>query len=208
MESPFEVLGVDEDADEDEVQRAYRERAMEAHPDQGGSAEEFQVVAAAYESIQAEEVADWDEAAARSNPDVVEEEPGIEVVCLDYAAVRERGWSITDPDLFEKAAAAGLNGGTYGEFVLEEGETLLEAAEADGREWPFSCRGGACANCAVAVLEGELEHSIDHVLPPELTDQGIRLSCIGSPVTEDLKVVFNVKDLPGLEELKLPPRPS
>jgi len=55
MESPFDVLRVDRDADEAEVDRAYRELVLETHPDQGGSREEFQLVRAAYEAIESGE---------------------------------------------------------------------------------------------------------------------------------------------------------
>ena len=41
---PYEVLGVGRDADSMEVKRAYRRRAAEAHPDVGGSSEEFALV--------------------------------------------------------------------------------------------------------------------------------------------------------------------
>ena len=54
MDAPFEVLGVDPDADEAEIDRAYRRRVMETHPDQGGSVRAFQRVKAAYEAIEAE----------------------------------------------------------------------------------------------------------------------------------------------------------
>jgi len=77
----------------------------------------------------------------------------------------DNGWELTDEDLFEKAAAANLAGEDYGEFRVEERDTLLEAAEEHGFTWPFSCRGGACANCAVAVVEGDLSLPVSHVLP-------------------------------------------
>jgi hypothetical protein len=48
---------------------------------------------------------------------------------------------------------------------------------------------------------------VSHVLPEELLDRGIRLSCVGAPVTDDLKVVYNVKHMTDVEELLLPPGP-
>jgi len=120
--------------------------------------------------------------------------------------VADRGWTIDDPDLFEKAAEEGLTEPDCGRLLNDCDTSLLEAAEESGFDWPYSCRGGACANCAVAVAEGELSMPVNHVLPEEFVDRGIRLSCVGEPVTEELKVVYNVKDLPDLEELLLPPR--
>lgn len=125
---------------------------------------------------------------------------------LDYDAIADRGWDLCADDLFERAAEADLDVSTYGRMVVEPDEYLLEAAEDRGFDWPYSCRGGACANCAVAVCEGDLSMSVNTVLPEEQLDRGIRLSCIGTPTSDDLQVVFNVKHLPELEELRLPPR--
>jgi hypothetical protein len=52
MVSPYDVLRVDQDADEKEIEEAYRERIKQTHPDQGGSKEEFQLVKSAYQEIQ------------------------------------------------------------------------------------------------------------------------------------------------------------
>ena len=206
VDSPFEALLIDPDADEDEIEEAYRRRVKETHPDHGGSAEEFQMVRDAYEKITSGELP----AAFDPVPEPVDEEPEEVdplVEFLDYEVLDDNGWRLDDDDLFEKAAAADLDPSDYGEFRVEQRDTLLEAAEEHGFKWPFSCRGGACANCAVAVVEGDLSLPVSHVLPSEMTDRGIRLSCVGVPVTDDLKVVFNVKHLPDLDELRLPPGP-
>lgn len=46
-----EVLGVDRDADRDEVQSAFRERVKEVHPDRGGDEESFARVKRAREKL-------------------------------------------------------------------------------------------------------------------------------------------------------------
>ena len=51
MASPYEVLGVDPDADRQTVERRYRELVKEVHPDAGGSAAEFKRVKEAYREI-------------------------------------------------------------------------------------------------------------------------------------------------------------
>lgn len=58
MSNPYQVLSVDSDASDDELQTAYRERILEAHPDQGGSAAELQRVKTAYETIQSDSIAE------------------------------------------------------------------------------------------------------------------------------------------------------
>ncbi|HQY63799.1 MAG TPA: J domain-containing protein [Polyangiaceae bacterium] len=47
--SVWETLGVPPSASEEEVKRAYRQRALETHPDRGGDAEAFRAVQRAYE---------------------------------------------------------------------------------------------------------------------------------------------------------------
>jgi ferredoxin len=237
VSSPFEVLGVDPDADEEEIVAAYRRRVKETHPDRGGSTAAFKAVQEAYERIREgadgeipepepdpepepePEPTPWT-GGARADPEPEPDAdaesgprpPGDEVAdatveYLNYAAAEDHGWSLEDPDLFETAAAAGLDEEDYGTVTVERGESLLEAAERNGLAWPYSCRGGACANCAVAIVDGELSQPVDHILPDELVDRGIRLSCVGAPITGSAQVVYNVKHLPDLEELRLPPHP-
>ncbi|MFC7068782.1 ferredoxin Fer [Halobaculum lipolyticum] len=240
MDSPYDVLGLDADADDTEIERAYRRRVKETHPDRGGSVEAFRRVREAYEAVVSgtatppADAAPGDGAQSPSAPaddghaPTESSEPGsrapghgpvaeggerapggrrsteCRVEYLDYEVLSDHGWEVDDPDLFEKAGAADLDHDDYGLFLAEPGETLLEAAENRGFAWPFACRGGACANCAVLVVDGGLDATVDNILSQDLVDDGFRLSCIGRPVTDDMQVVFNVKHLPGLDELRLP----
>ncbi|MEF8774733.1 MAG: ferredoxin Fer [Halobacteriales archaeon] len=237
MPFPRDVLGVPEDADRERIERAYKRRIKDAHPDHG-TAEEFQRVRAAYESLRNGDPpadaagarasrarrrgggrtragADGEPAGASTDRRTTEAATGatepvqgpVTVRYLDYDVLADHGWDLDDADLFETAADANLGDAHYGQFEVEPDGSLLEAAESVGHEWPFACRGGACANCAVAVPTGELSMPANHVLPEEMLDRGIRLSCIGRPATTELAVVFNVKHLPSLEELRLPPTP-
>ena len=215
MASPFEILGVDPDAEETEIVDAYRERVKETHPDQGGSAEAFQAVKDAYERIEAgyEPGDEFEDPTAESaaagdtneadQPTEPTEPEGVKVEYLNYEAIAQRTWELNDEDLFEKAADGGLDPADYGTLYVRDNESLLETAERAGHAWPFACRGGACTNCAVAVVEGEMPSPASHILPKELHDRGIRLSCIVAPET-DAKIVFNVKNLPAVQDLLLP----
>lgn len=212
MNSPSSELGVDPDADEDAIERAYRERVKEAHPDQGGSVTEFRAVRMAYERLITNDwaggespVGEGDEEGERPS-----DGPGAatsEVTFLNYDVLSDYGWRVDDGDLFEKAASTDLDPTDYGTFQVKPGESLLEAAENRGFAWPFACRGGACVNCAIIVREGELSMPVNHVLPTEMMERNVRLSCNGMPITDELKVIYNVKHMPALEELLLPPRP-
>ncbi|OYR83925.1 ferredoxin, partial [Halorubrum ezzemoulense] len=103
MVSPFEVLEVDEDADDEAIERAYRERVKRAHPDQGGSIEEFQLVRRAYREL-SERAGDGDgsgDGVDAANVDLSEgddarEPKSTRVEFLDYEAVVDYGWSLDD----------------------------------------------------------------------------------------------------------------
>lgn len=46
--NPYEVLGVKEDATDQEIKTAYRQKSMEHHPDRGGDEKRFHIVNLAY----------------------------------------------------------------------------------------------------------------------------------------------------------------
>jgi 2Fe-2S type ferredoxin len=119
---------------------------------------------------------------------------------LNYEVLDEQGWDMDDDDLFEQAADAGLDEEDHGTLDVAEGEYILEAAEAQGYDWPFSCRAGACANCAAIVTEGEIEMDMQQILSDEeVEDKQVRLTCIGSAETDEVKIVYNAKHLDYLQ---------
>lgn len=122
------------------------------------------------------------------------------VTYLNYEVLDDHGMSMDDDDLFEEAAAADLSAEDYGTLEVNQGEYILEAAEAQGYDWPFSCRAGACANCASIVKEGEIEMDLQQILSTEeVEERNVRLTCIGSPKTDDVKIVYNAKHLDYLQ---------
>jgi len=124
--------------------------------------------------------------------------PTVEYV--NYEVLDDHGWSMDDDDLFEKAAEAGLDDVDYGTLEVNQGEYILEAAEAQGYDWPFSCRAGACANCAAIVMEGDIEMDMQQILSnEEVEERNVRLTCIGSPTEEGVKIVYNAKHLDYLQ---------
>jgi len=50
-ETYYSVLGVSEDASQDEIKKAYRKLAKENHPDKGGDEEVFKKISVAYDAI-------------------------------------------------------------------------------------------------------------------------------------------------------------
>ena len=97
----------------------------------------------------------------------------------------------------EAALAAGVSvevilDGTRKSFSVEAGdETVLDAAERQGLELPFSCRGGMCCTCRCKVTEGESEMAINYSLEPWELEAGFTLACQTRPVSEKLVLDFD-----------------
>jgi ferredoxin len=119
---------------------------------------------------------------------------------LNYEVLDDHGMSMDDDDLFDEAAAADLSEEDYGTLEVNQGEYILEAAEAQGYDWPFSCRAGPGANSASIVKEGEIEMDMQQILSDEEVDEkNVRLTCIGSPAADEVKIVYNAKHLDYLQ---------
>jgi len=120
---------------------------------------------------------------------------------LDYAAVEDRDWSLEDDDLFEKAVEADLHAAAYGTMPVEKGEYILEAAEVEGYDWPFYWRGGGCINCAAVLVDGEVEMEGNRSLSDEeVNEMNLRLTCVGTPTTDEVQLVYNAKRLDQLRD--------
>ncbi|AGY59813.1 2Fe-2S iron-sulfur cluster-binding protein [Gloeobacter kilaueensis] len=72
-------------------------------------------------------------------------------------------------------------------------EYVLQQAEAQGVNLPFSCRNGACTSCAVRVLSGDLEQPEAMGLSAQLKALGYALLCVSYP-RSDLKVELQAED--------------
>ena len=119
---------------------------------------------------------------------------------LNYEVLDDHGWDMYDSETFDKAADADLDDEDYGSLEVNEGEYILEAAESQGYDWPFSCRAGACANCAAIVVEGEIDMDMQQILSDEeVEDKNVRLTCIGSPDADEVRIVYNAKHLDYLQ---------
>ncbi|ERG92366.1 MAG: ferredoxin [Haloquadratum walsbyi J07HQW1] len=119
---------------------------------------------------------------------------------LNYDVVRDRSWSFDD-GLFTKADESDLEVPDYGSIEVGPNEYVLEAAEAAGHDWPFSCRAGACVNCAAIVFNGELQMEMQQILSQEeVEDKNVRLTCVSTPATDTVDIVYNAKHLDYLQD--------
>ena len=126
--------------------------------------------------------------------------PTATVEYLHYEALEAEGWSLEDDDLFSRAAEADLGEETYGTLEVEHDEYLLDAAESQGLEWPYYCRAGGCVNCAAVLEDGEVEMEVNRSLEEAEVEDGLRLTCVGTPASETIRLVVGAKELEELED--------
>lgn len=69
------------------------------------------------------------------------------------------------------------------EFDVAPGQTILQAALAQGLPWPSRCRVGSCTTCRCRLLEGDVRSLTDtsYVLSREQLGQRYVLACQAQP---------------------------
>jgi len=67
---------------------------------------------------------------------------------------------------------------------VAEDEYILEKAEEAGLILPYDCRSGTCVTCSQMCLSGEIDQDLAFALDDDDAEQGWRLICIGSPLSD------------------------
>jgi len=88
------------------------------------------------------------------------------------------------------------------QFIVQDDETILDAALREGFSLPYGCRNGACGACKGKVLSGQLdcgEHS-PTALKDEEKAQGRALFCRAKPLSD---LVIEAKEIGAAKDIVL-----
>jgi ring-1,2-phenylacetyl-CoA epoxidase subunit PaaE len=86
-----------------------------------------------------------------------------------------------------------LDGSTFQFSLAMEGQSILDAALAQGADLPYACKGGVCCTCKARLVTGSVRMDANWGLEPDEMAAGYILTCQSHPTTDAVVVDFDAK---------------